>query len=246
MDLKVLQQQFMRHIYHHNDDDGIIEAIDSSSIAAKQRMKIYQQNVKLTLVDVLKGVYPLTCKLVDERFFEYAANNYIMQYPSTSGDLTFYGEYFAQFLSEFTASKHLLYLPDVANYEWLHHCCHHAADRKPIDESQLMNAIADKSLILHPSVKLIKSDYALDAILSLLRQDTDGETLNVEDHSTYIALLRPQFTVSEYILSEHQYMMLEQLSNFNVDRLIACHHESELFEALQDFSRRGLLSKTLS
>ncbi len=61
-------------------------------LAAEARLAIYRHHVFATLTDVLKASYPVVCRLVDERFFAYAADQYIRHHPPTGPCIFKYGE----------------------------------------------------------------------------------------------------------------------------------------------------------
>ena len=45
------------------------------------RVAIYRHHVTQTLTDILMDVYPVVCRLVDARFFAYAAHRFIASQP---------------------------------------------------------------------------------------------------------------------------------------------------------------------
>ena len=75
--------------------------ISGDGLAREARLAIYRHHVADTLGDLLQAVYPVVCRLVDARFFEYAADRFIAAHPPTSPCLFEYGEAFADFLAHF-------------------------------------------------------------------------------------------------------------------------------------------------
>ena len=91
---------------------------------------IYRHHVLTTLTDVLESTYPVVCRLVDARFFAYAADRYIREHPPPGPCLFEYGGRFPEFLAEFPPCRDLAYLPDVARLEWALHAARHARGRR--------------------------------------------------------------------------------------------------------------------
>src|SRR5205807_5231062 len=82
------------------------------------RLRIYRNHAFATLGAVLEGTFPVVCRLVDKRFFAYAAHEYLREHPPHSRCLVEYGAGFADFLAGFGPCRRLPYLADVARFEW--------------------------------------------------------------------------------------------------------------------------------
>jgi hypothetical protein len=118
------------------------------------------------------------CRLVDRRFFAYAADSYIRAHPPAAPCLFEYGESFAEFLAAFPACRHLQYLPDVARLEWAMHRALHADDAAAADPALLAGLpaaqLGQTRLALHPSVSLLASSLPVDRIWRANQPDGDG------------------------------------------------------------------------
>jgi hypothetical protein len=110
---------------------SLTELIAGDGLAPEARLAIYRHHVLTTLTDVLVGVYPVIRRLVDTRFFAYAADTFIRACPPASPVLSEYGEAFAGFLAGFPPCRALAYLPDVARLEWALHAAGHAEEFVP-------------------------------------------------------------------------------------------------------------------
>src|SRR5439155_26661008 len=82
------------------------------------RLRIHRNHAFATLGAVLEGTFPVVCRLVDKRFFAYAAHEYLREHPPHSRCLVEYGAGFPDFLAGFEPCKKLPYLADVARFEW--------------------------------------------------------------------------------------------------------------------------------
>ena len=89
---------------------GVVAAmVTEDGIAAEARLLIYRHHVVTTLTAALRATFPVVCRLVDERFFGYAADEYIRQEPPAGPCLFEYGETFPEFLEAF---RQTYVLPD--------------------------------------------------------------------------------------------------------------------------------------
>ena len=104
----------------------VLSAIRGDGIAAAARLRIYRHHYEISLREALKAIYPVVCRLVDERFFAYAAHEYIAAAPPRRACLHEYGEGFPSFLAGFRPCRALAYLPDVARLEWAVNAALHA------------------------------------------------------------------------------------------------------------------------
>src|SRR3990167_8802339 len=101
--------------------EGILLDRETDFLINPALLGIYRNNIFTHLTQALKNIYPLIHQLVGDEFFQFCAKEYINQYPSGNGDLQNYGEYFNVFLADFTPAAHLIYLAEVATFEWLCH-----------------------------------------------------------------------------------------------------------------------------
>jgi hypothetical protein len=148
---------------------GVVAAmVTEDGIAAEARLLIYRHHVVTTLTAALRATFPVVCRLVDERFFGYAADEYIRQEPPAGPCLFEYGETFPEFLEAFPACAPLPYLADVARLEWALNRALHATDRVPLVPAALQAVTpADAGNLvfaLDASVSLLSSPWPIDAI----------------------------------------------------------------------------------
>lgn len=148
------------------------------------RLDIYRHHVFTTLTAALQATYPVICRLVDERFFAYAADRYIRTDPPVGACLFEYGNSFPEFLGGFEPSRHLRYLPDVARLEWALNAAIHTEDTTPMDWEVLrrlpVEALPRLTLRLDPSVSLVSSPWPIDHIWHVNQPDGDpGVTVDL-------------------------------------------------------------------
>jgi len=139
------------------------------------RLAIYRNNIFLSLKDVLRETFPAVCRVVDERFFLYATEEFIKAFPPRKAHLSAYGDDFAGFLGRFPPCQDLPYLPDLATFEWLQHCAAHAANPPPLPVAALAAVrrkdLPNLKLRLAPSFGFLQSRWPVDRIW---RANTEG------------------------------------------------------------------------
>src|SRR5713101_5908735 len=96
------------------DEQPAAAMVSGDGLTPAARLEIYRHHVFTTLTAALQATFPVVCRLVHERFFGYAADQYIRAHPPTEPCLFEYGSSFPAFLAGFEPCRHLQYLPDVA------------------------------------------------------------------------------------------------------------------------------------
>ena len=143
-------------------------SVDGDGLAPRARLDIYRHHVMTTLTAALEATFPVVCRLVDRRFFAYAADASIREYPPNGPCLFEYGETFPQFLAGFPPCRSHRYLPDVARLEWALEVAGHAPESARIDPAKLgAVATADMprlTVSLDPSLGLVASPWPIDRI----------------------------------------------------------------------------------
>jgi len=162
-------------------EEALLGLIAGDGLAPATRLQIYRSHVFLTLTDALAATFPVVCRLVDRRFFGYAADQYIRTHPPATPCLSDYGESFADFLATFPACGHLPYLADVAHLEWAIHHAAHADDAGILDPARLAEVppaqVGQIGLALHPSVSLLASPFPVDRIWRANQPDADTDAV---------------------------------------------------------------------
>lgn len=181
--LAELQSLFTRALL--SDEDAVVAMIHGDGLEPKARLALYRHHVLETLTDVLKAAYPVVCQLVDERFFAYAADQYIRRQPPAGPCLFEYGASFAQFLAAFPACRDLVYLPDVAQLEWALHLAWYAEDAVPCAVECLRelapHELAGLTFVLEPSLSYVRSAWPLDRIWRMHQPHADAhETVSLD------------------------------------------------------------------
>ena len=159
--------------------DGVAtKHVTEGKLPSARRIEIYRHNVFSNLRGALRDVFPVVERIVGDAFFRHAADQFIRETPSRSGDLNQFGREWPAFLAAYPHAQNLAYLADVARLEWAWHECFHSADAPPLDLRRL--AVIDSgqhgALIfrLHPAVRLQASAFPLRRIWQVNQPDFVG------------------------------------------------------------------------
>lgn len=177
--LRDLQHSFSDAIF--SSGDAAATSIVSGKLSAAGRLAIYRHNVFANLRGALREIFPVIERIVGAAFFQHAADQFIRDTPSTSGDLNQFGREWPAFLAAYPHAQELPYLADVARLEWAWHECFHAADAPMFDINRLaaIDAADHGALIftLHPALRLLSSDYPLMHIWRINQPGYVGEMI---------------------------------------------------------------------
>jgi hypothetical protein len=162
-----LQMQLRRAVLG-SETMELVATIRGDGLAPAARLAIYRNHAVSTLGAVLKGAFPVVCRLVDERFFAYAAHEYLREHPPLSRCLVEYGTDFADFLAGFEPCKNLPYLADVARFEWALNVAATIREASPLPIEALAAVRPERAarlvLRLQPSASYFASGWPIDAI----------------------------------------------------------------------------------
>lgn len=171
-----------------DDDIGPAAAfLRDDGLGAAARLAIYRHHVRASLTAVLMSTYPVVVRLVDPRFFRYAADRYIRSEPPTGPCLFEYGAGFADFLARFPPTRPLAYLPDVARFEWAMNVAQHARDDAPADAATLDPGLR---VTLHPAVTLLRSTWPVDRIWRANQPGADEGAIDLDGDGTRLQVWR--------------------------------------------------------
>ena len=143
------------------------------------RLRIYRHHVITTLTAALESTFPVVRRLVDARFFAYAADSYIREHPPSQPCLVQYGASLPAFLAAFPPCQAHAYLPDVARLEWAIHVARQADEVGALDVTRLssmpVEAIPRLVFRFHPSVSFVASPWPIDRIWQANQEDVSSD-----------------------------------------------------------------------
>jgi hypothetical protein len=167
LSLRELQDEVRRALL-----DGASERaaalVAADGLAGEARLAVYRHHVFTSLTAALASTFPVVCRLVDRRFFAYAADAFVRAHPPRGPCLFEYGAELADFLADFPASRPLEYLPDVARLEWAMNVAAHADDVATLPPAALASLDPGRVGALRfgfaPWVTLLRSPWPIAAI----------------------------------------------------------------------------------
>lgn len=166
----------------------------------EKRFSVHRNNVASSLIGALADTFPVVQALVGADFFRAMAGVFVRQSPPRSRLLVHYGHGFGDFIENFEPAGSVPYLADVARLEMARVEAFHAADAEPLSAAAASVALAsgervgELRLVVHPSVRLVPSCYAIVSIWAA--HQGHGDLATVDPWSGETALvLRPQLDV---------------------------------------------------
>jgi hypothetical protein len=176
--LRELQRDVRRALLGRGDDPAAAAVVEDG-LAAQARLAIYRHHVFTTLTAALQAMFPVVCRLVDERFFAYVSDQYIRVDPPAGACLFEYGATFPAFLGGFPACEGLRYLADVARLEWAMNRALHAPDHVALEpaalRAQLSEVDGHEVFFLDPSLSLVASPRPIDRIWRVNQPEADPD-----------------------------------------------------------------------
>jgi hypothetical protein len=207
--LHELQREF-RAAMLDDDADAVAGRVCADGLEARARLSVYRHHVFTSLTEVLESTYPVVVRLVDARFFRFAADRYIGAHPPTSPCLFEYGGALPDFLAEFAPSRQLAYLPDVARLEWAMNVALHAPDVVAVERAALARG---SWIALHPSVTLLRSPWPVDAIWRANQPEAGDDRVELDGGEVHLQVWRAGDEVLFRALSPAAFVLREAIAH---------------------------------
>ncbi|MCB1757217.1 MAG: putative DNA-binding domain-containing protein, partial [Gammaproteobacteria bacterium] len=195
--------------------DGVI---CNGKFSANALMQVYRNNHNISLTEALRAVYTSVDGLVGKGFFDYAAHQFIREYPSRCGNLHDFGRMFPAFLQAMPKTGHLPYLHDIAELDWLYHEVFHEAEGDDLAGEKLQAVKPDDYgrllFELTPAVRFFYTPFSIVDIWQAgknLPTETSGDELRYEQGPEYLMVHRSSFEVSVLSLPSAEYHFFQAL-----------------------------------
>ena len=175
------------------EPSGASAHVAGDGLTPEARIAIHRHHIFTTLTRALEATFPVVCRLVDRRFFAYAADSYLCAHPPASPCLFELGDTFPDFLATFGPCRHLEYLPDVARLEWAMNAVLHAPDAEAMDPAGLAEVAQDDMARLvfavDASARFLASPWPVDRIWRA-NQEEDAGTVDLAAGATRLEIRR--------------------------------------------------------
>lgn len=160
-----------------------------------KRFSVYRNNVIVALIEAIQANFPATCRIVGDEFFRAMARLYVASTPPKSPILLDYGEDFPDFIVAFEPAQSLPYLSDVARIERAWTEAYHAQEAASLDADMLAalpgDRIADAHFKLHPSLRLVSSQFPALTIWRMNVGDGVPAPVNFDAGGEDVLVVRP-------------------------------------------------------
>lgn len=163
-----------------------------------RRLNIYRNNTRSSLTATLKAVFPVTVRLIDERYFNYLADCFIRSNPPKEPRLSRYGADFPAFLAGFEGTAGMPFVSETARLEWLIAEALDAPLQRPCRLIELYDGLSNGSigLILQPSLRLLLCRWPALSIWAAHQPGADADRLGeLRREAERIALWRHGATI---------------------------------------------------
>jgi hypothetical protein len=208
MSLQNAQADFIDALFSTNTYSELVTPVS--------HLAIYRNNILSSLLGTLKNTYPLVLALLGEDFFNMTAREYIRQYPSRSGNLHDFGEYFADFLADYQPVHDLIYLTEVAEFEWATHVIYLAPNHPPFAAQTLATFTPEQherlQFLLHPACWLKKFHYPILQIIDLCKANRQ-DTIDIHSGGVNLLMIRRELDVALISLDAADFAFLQTLNS---------------------------------
>jgi hypothetical protein len=196
--LRDLQTEFGRALLSEGDASAALLAAFKDDPFAQERVAIYRNNVLASLTAVLRDTFPVVCRLVDERFFAYAAHEFVRAHPPLRPALSEYGAAFPDFIERFPPCRELVYLADVARLEWFLNVAATATDENawPLEALAGIAPEAAGELRFRLNALYLESPWPVDRIWRANQPGAADETIDLDAGGAHLEVFRRDGTVA--------------------------------------------------
>jgi Putative DNA-binding domain len=167
-----------------------LEAGDANPV---NRFAIYRNNTLISLTESLKANFPVTVRLVHERFFHWVVQEFIRHHPPEEARLSSYGAKLPAYLAGLPACRSVPYVAEVARLEWAICISLHAEHRDSCSIemlSRLGGAVGDARLILQPALQLIPARWPIIDIWKAHQRSAVELPGGITRQPTYVQVTR--------------------------------------------------------
>lgn len=223
MRLNETQALFARTMLDHPDAvdypaPALAGLFTGDETSVPERLKIYRNNIVGSLTIALLATYPLIEKLTGKEFATHLMRSFALENPPQEACLARYGAGLDRFIANFAPARTLPWLADVARLEWAMNEAYYAPDDEPLTPADLQamrqDAMADMTLNLRPSARLIDSRWPLESIRDFcLKEDRDeSETLDLNQKGGPLMVYRPALSAVLVPLEPAAFVFLQTVA----------------------------------
>ncbi len=235
--LREFQQWIKSRIRPANAQDpvGLEDPLNAQrGIPGNARMRVYAEGYAVRMRESLAEVFEALHQVLGEAAFNRLSEDYAARFASHDYNLSLAGRHLPEFLKDWSKTRDLPFLPDLAALEWLVCMAFHAFDEKPLSVQQT-SAIAPKDwesmkIVFQPSVGVIASRWSILDIWQA--RNKPRESVNIPlDSPQQVLVYRSQLQVNCAAIDKTAFQLLQSL--LQGQRLgQACQNLAESCEAM--------------
>jgi hypothetical protein len=259
MDLKELQEQLSLFLYTSRPEgesevwiEKFLEVKSPEEI--QSRLKVYRNNLAVTLIGSIREAFPVTEKILSEDLFKQLARDFVYLYPSEAHDLNRYGKMFPAYLSTLREAQAYPFLKDLAFLEWYWSECTELKDDLPLSANQAQERLltygADVTFKLRVSGRILEVSYDVLSLWRNFYSNVNGPSLleiNLKESPCRLFIWKNNFKRNVLEIEDQLWPVLSALqSEATVEQISEIpslrENPSRLTECLQVLLIRGWLS----
>ncbi|MDA0737998.1 MAG: DNA-binding domain-containing protein [Nitrospirae bacterium] len=173
-------------------------------------LNVYADGVVARLTEALGETFEAIWWVCgDDDFFQFA-KYYIQTHPSSTYNLSNYGEEFPDVLDRMAPFPDLPFLGDLARYEWLFKFLFHTKPHESVSPDSLQSLSEDATIRFHfgSAMRLFTSPYAIYDLWKLRGTEHDGKPPTEWDHSQSLVLYKKDKQIFIREVSDAEYGIL--------------------------------------
>ncbi len=152
---------------------------DAGGVSPPAGLAVYRHAYRARLEAALRDNYLVLHRALGDTAFERLAAAYLERHPSGTRSIRWFGAGLADFMQDWTELPHPA-LADLARMDWALRDAFDAPDAEPLRAEDLAGLGAQTRLRLHPSVRLVPLQWAVEPAWRALRLAISEEAEEAE------------------------------------------------------------------
>jgi len=215
--LRELQRAFKAALLGGGEQAILGSIREGGGLSAAQRLQVHRNTATLLLAEALRTNFPATARIVDERFFAYAAARFLRRHPPRQPRLAEYGRELPEFLAAFEPAAGLPWLADLARLERLMLDCQEAPEVRALEAGDMSalspERIGELRLPWRASAGLLASRWPVDALRDYALSGGEGLAPSLHGGPVRLLIRRIADGVAARRLGPEEYTLLDRLGS---------------------------------
>jgi hypothetical protein len=188
--LKELQRRFVSSAYGDIAPAFVASVAGGGRLSARDAVDVYRKGYPARLSEALGETFEACWRVLGDRDFLEACEEYARSVPSTSHNLSDYGRSFPGFLKK-SFGREAPFIEDLAVLEWEYKELFHQAPHDPLPAAVLAGSVKDDSvLVFGPAIRFMKFGHAVHRIWKRDRRDDSPIEKREWAHEEWVLLYK--------------------------------------------------------